>query len=141
MEAPACVLFGEAEKGSLGTLYYCPSLERLFCYFGSPPYDTEGLYYAIQAILYGKPLLYFRVHEEGVSTEDYLLGLHLLREQKNEIPHVGALFLPGVGSQAIIDEGLLVCREHHGLLLMKEADFYDYLTDYAYLTKNKKLYT
>jgi hypothetical protein len=138
MDSPALVLFGEAEKGRINTLYYCPTLEQLFNYFGSPPSNTDGLYYAIQVILYGKPLLYFRVHEEGVSTEDYLLGLHLLREQNGEIPHVGALFLPGVGSQAIIDEGLLVCREHHGLLLMKESDLYDYLTDYAFLTRGQK---
>ncbi len=131
MTPSVVALFGEAEKGDLNTIYFCKSVEQLFDFFGNPPRETEGLFYAVQALLLGKPLIYFRVHEEGASDKDYLFGLHLLREYSKTIPHVGALFLPRVGSKAIIDEGLLVCEAHHSILLMRENDFYDYLTDCA----------
>ena len=124
-------LFGEAEKGDLQTIYFCNSLGQLFDFFGHPPQDTTGLFYAIQALLYGKSLIYFRVHEEGLSDKDYLFGLHLMREYSTSIPKLSALFLPQVGSQAIINEGLELCQAHQGILLMQEADFYDYLTDFT----------
>lgn len=121
-------LFGEAEKGDINTIYYCKSIEELYDTFGQPPGDTQGLFFAIQSLLYGKQLLYYRVHEEGLSVQEYLFGLHLLRSQTNHIPHIHALFLPNVGVKTVIEEGLLVCQQHHGLFLMQAADFYDYVT-------------
>ncbi len=131
MSTSVVALFGEAEKGDLNTIYFCNSVEQLFDFFGNPPNETEGLFYAIQTLLLGKSLIYFRVHEEGISHKDYLFGLHLLREYATTIPHVGAIFLPRVGSKAIIDEGLLVCEACRSVLLMQEADFYDYVTDFS----------
>lgn len=125
----AIALFGEAEKGDLETVYYCSRMEQLFHFFGQPPNDTTGLFYAIQTLLYQKPIIYFRVRQEGMSLKDYHFGLHLLRDYARKIPHVGALFLPRVGSKAIIDEGLSICQENRSLLLITEADFYDYLSD------------
>lgn len=130
MKSSIVALFGEAEKGDLHTIYFCSSLGQLFDFFGHPPRDTLGLFYAIQALLYGKSLIYFRVQEEGLSDKDYLFGLHLLREYSSSIPKLNALFLPRVGTRTIIDEGLDLCQANQGILLMQEADFYDYLTDF-----------
>lgn len=130
-------LFGEAAKGDLDTAYFCKSVEELFHYFGEPPPETKGLYYAIQTLLYQKAILYFRVREEGLSIKDYLFGLHLMRDYASKIPHVGALFLPQVGAKAIIDEGLFFCESNHSLLLIEESDLYDYLTDKT--TKNDSI--
>lgn len=124
---PTLVVFGEAEKGDLNTIHFCRSLEQLFNFFGQPPQDTAGLFYAIQAILYGNPLIYFRVQEEGLSTKDYLFGLHLLDNYASSL-NVSALFLPKVGEETIIEEGFHVCEVHHSLLIMNENDFYDYIT-------------
>ena len=129
MSTSVVALFGEAEKGDLNTIYFCNSVEQLFDFFGNPPNETEGLFYAIQTLLLGKSLIYFRVHEEGISHKDYLFGLHLLRRSSQEIPHVGALFLPRVGAKMVIDEGLSLCHEQRGLLIIQENDFYDYITD------------
>jgi hypothetical protein len=133
MSSSVIALFGEAEKGELGTIHFCRSVEQLFHFFGQPPHETEGLFHAIQALLYGNSLIYFRVHEEGMSTKDYLFGLRLLHEYAASIPHVGALFLPKVGSQTIINESISVCEKHRSLLILREADFYDYITDHGFL--------
>ena len=123
-------LFGEAQKGELETAYYCEDLEHLFEFLGEPPQETQGLYFAVQSLLYGRPCLYFRVQEEGLSVSDYYYGLHLLEDLPKHIPHLGALFLPGVGSKDLIQEGISICRHHRSLLLMNEKDFYDYMTDF-----------
>lgn len=119
----AIALFGEAEKGSREAIYTCRSLEELFERYGEPPEDTCGLYYAVQTILYGMQVLYFRVREEGVSFDDYFYGFTLLKKAPLE-----ALFLPGVGFSSIIEQGLDLCREKDSLLIIREADFYDYMT-------------
>jgi hypothetical protein len=124
---PVIALFGEAEKGSLDTAYFCKNLDELFEKLGEPPDETKGLFCAIQALLYGKPLLYFRVRSEGLSTEDYLSGLQLLREDSFSIIRLQALFLPGVGSKMVIDESCKLCLARKSLLIMNECDFFDYL--------------
>ncbi len=121
-------LFGEAERGSVQTAYFCKDLKQLFERFGEPPAHTQGLFFAVQTLLYGHPVVYFRVREEGSSFQDYLFGLHFLKGISSPILHLHALFLPGVGSQELIDEGLQVCRQKQSVLIMCEADFYDYLT-------------
>jgi hypothetical protein len=128
MASSVVALFGEAEKGQLNTSYFCSSLKELFEYLGEPSKETKGIYYAVQTLLYGKPLLYFRVREEGVSLEDYFLGLRLLRNSQNAELALQALFLPGVGSPQLIDESIEICHETHSLLIVNEADFYDYMT-------------
>jgi len=129
MIASVIALFGEAEKGHLDTAYYCKNLEQLFEYLGEPPQDAKGLFFAIQSLLHGKPLVYFRVEEEGVSMRDYVYGMRLLKDPDFPIGPLNALYLPGVGSQELLEEGFSVCRQQKSLLIMDEADFYDYLTD------------
>lgn len=122
-------LFGAAEKGELKTAYYCKDVLQLFEHFGEPPEETSGLYFAIQALLYGKPLVYFRVQVEGVSTEDYLYGLDFLYDLHHPLIALQALFLPGVASKKLLDVGVRLCKSHRSLLIMNENDFYDFLTD------------
>lgn len=126
---PVIALFGEAEKGHIETAYFCKNLEQLFELLGQPPEDTRGLFFAVQTLLYGKPLIYFRVREEGISIDDYLSGLHLLWEDAYSIIRLQALFLPGVGSKQLIEEGSKLCQARKSLLLMSEHDFFDYLMD------------
>jgi len=129
MQPSTIALFGQATKGELNTLYRCKNVEELFSYFGEPPSDSEGLFHAIQTLLYGRTILYYRVHEEGVSVQDYYLGLKLLQENLFSLDPIGALFLPRVGESQLLDEGFHLCRKSGSLLLIEAADFYDYITD------------
>ncbi len=123
MDNSFIALFGEAERGQLDTLYFCPSLPVLFERLGEPPTDTQGLYFAVQTILYHFPVIFFRVREEGVSIQDYLFGFRLLRNL-----NFAALFLPGASQSMLIDEGVHLCQETHSLLIVNESDFYDYMS-------------
>lgn len=127
MDMYTIVLFGEAEKGEYRTAYFCQTLAQLDEYFGNPPPESRGLYYAVQAILFERNLIFFRVPEEGYSKNDYLLGLKLL-EQQQIIPQVDAICTPGVGDQQIINAILPICALYHSILITTESDFYDYLT-------------
>ena len=128
MQKSAIALFGEAEKGQHNTFYRCKTLDELFYFFGEPPKESEGLYHAVQAILYDRLLLYFRVHEEGISLDDYELGLDLLQKELQSLPPLGALFLPRIGEKEIVEEGLQLCQTNGSLLLFQASDFYDYMT-------------
>lgn len=119
-------LFGQAEKGQFHHAYLCQHLDQLAEYFGHPPAGTLGLPCAIQAILYKQDLLFFRVQEEGFSLADYLEGIRLLESQSTFF--ISALCLPGVGDTRIIQVATPFCREHHSILILREADLYDYLT-------------
>lgn len=70
-------LFGEAEKGEYRLPYVCTSLEQLVDNLGNPPAQSKGLFYAIQALLYRRQLIFFRVQEEGFNLPDYLGGVSL----------------------------------------------------------------
>ena len=121
-------LFGEAERGEFRTAYFCQSLAQLDEFFGNPPPYSRGLYYAVQAILFKRQLIFFRVPEEGFSTQDYLSGLKMLEHQQL-IPHVDAICTPGVGDQQILAAIQPICALHHSILITNESDFYDYLTN------------
>lgn len=131
MAAYTIVLFGEAERGQYRTAYFCQNLEQLDAYFGNPPPDSLGIYYAVQALMFKRDLIFFRVPEEGYSTEDYLLGLKLLEKQQTMIPHLSAICAPGVGDREILDAVVPICVLYHSVLITSEADFYDYLTSNA----------
>ncbi len=121
------VLFGEAQKGAFQTAYYCKSLEQLSDFLGEPPSnDSLGLQFAIQALLYNRGVVFFRVKEEGFSTNDYLFGLNFLND-KELFPKISALCLPGVGDYEIVEASTSVCKEHRSLLIVTERDLYDYL--------------
>ncbi|SCC90850.1 hypothetical protein SCG7086_DH_00030 [Chlamydiales bacterium SCGC AG-110-P3] len=127
MEQHTIALFGEAEKGEFQTAYFCRSLGDLSEYLGHPPEDSRGLHFAVQALMYQHSLIFFRVLEEGYSTQDYLLGLRLLQNQ-TIIPQLSAICMPGVGDADIIDVSSTLCAQHQGILVTTEADLYDYLT-------------
>jgi len=127
MENHTIALFGEAEKGEYQTAYFCRSLEELADCFGQPPENSQGLYFAVQALLYEYQLIFFRVEEEGFSKQDYFLGLRLL-ENPAFIPQLSAIAMPGVGEPEIIDASAPLCTVYNSILITSEADLYDYLT-------------
>lgn len=120
-------LFGEAERGEFNTAYFCENLAELDEFFGNPPKQSKGLYYAVQALLFKRRLIFFRVMEEGFSTQDYLIGARLL-EQQQVIPHLDAICIPGVGDPTVINALQPLCNQYHSIIISSEADFYDYLT-------------
>lgn len=120
-------LFGEAEKGEFCTPHLCKSLPQLEEIFGNPPKDSLGIFYAIQALLYERELIFFRVKEEGYSLHDYMKGIQILQNQ-NLLSPVSAICLPGVGDFEIIEPISSLCAQFKSLLIMNEKDMYDYLT-------------
>ncbi len=122
-------LFGEAEKGAFRTPHILKALPQMFDYLGSPPRDSEGLFFAVQALLYTREVVFFRVEEEGFSAGDYFSGLKFLTDRE-QIRQVHALCLPGVGNTEILDAFQNVCRIHDSLLITSQKDLYDYLTSH-----------
>jgi hypothetical protein len=120
-------LFGEAERGEYCTPFLCKSLPQLADTFGNPPEESQGILYAVQALLYERELIYFRVKEEGFSTQDYLKGLKLL-QNKEALP-IAAICMPGVGDEAIIEATNPICALHKSFLIISEKDLYDFLTN------------
>lgn len=127
MSGLTIALFGEAEKGSYDSPMYCQTLPQLVDQLGNPPQDSQGLFYAVQALLYHHHLFFFRVREEGFSQSDYFLGLRFLQKQ-DLISQVAAICLPGVGDFEIIEAMTPLCAIYHRILITTESDLYDYLT-------------
>jgi hypothetical protein len=117
-------LFAEAEKGSFRTPLLIRSLEELLDKTGNPPQESQGIFFAIQALLYQRSLLFFRVTEEGFSKEDYFSGIAQLVKKKEKIH---AIALPGVGDGEIFEAAHPLFDLYHCLLLTTEKDFLDYL--------------
>lgn len=128
METYTVALFGEAEKGEFQTAYFCQNLPELVEFLGNPPPHSHGLHCAVQALLYRRNLIFVRVREEGFSYQDYAIGLSLL-EKQNVISHIEALFLPGVGDTRILEAMTPFCITHHSIMITREPDLYDYLTN------------
>jgi hypothetical protein len=128
MQIYTIALFGEAEKGNYKTPYHCRTLNQLIDFFGNPPEESRGLFFAIQALLYHRDLIFFRVKEEGFSLQDYMQGLKIL-EQTDPNEPVAAICLPGVGSGEIIEVSTSICQKLQSILITTESDFYDYLTE------------
>lgn len=124
-------VFGEAERGEYQTAYFCQTLAELDEFFGNPPNHSRGLFYAVQAVLFHRNIIFFRVAEEGFSTQDYLSGFNLL-ENQSLIPELNAICAPGVADQTIINAVLPICSRYHSIFITNEADFYDYLTSTKY---------
>ena len=120
-------LFGEAEKGQFQKPYLVREMPQLVDALGNPPKESQGLFFAIQALLYQRDLIFFRVEEEGYSLSDYLHGLKYL-EDKEKIKTLNAICLPGVGEPAILNASQSVCELHNSLLITTQKDLYDYLT-------------
>lgn len=122
---PAIALFGEAEKGNYEAAYLCHDLIDLSNYLGQK--ESMGIYLAIRSLMYNYSIIYFRVKEEGYSTENYFFGLHFLRTQSS-FQNIVALGLPGVGDQDILEASCSICHKYRSLLICSETDFYDLLT-------------
>ena len=120
-------LFGEAETGLMRQGVLCETLPQLIDIFGHPPASSQGLVLAIQALLYGRRLIYFRVKEEGFSSEDYFEGIEQL-EKSEWASKVAAYGIPGVGDSAIIHAIIPICAIYHSILITSQADLQDYLT-------------
>lgn len=120
-------LFGEAEKGEFCTPFLCRTLPELAETFGNPPDESLGLTYAVQALLFKRDLIYFRVQEEGFSLSDYKKGLQLI-EQENYFESLTAICMPGVGDASLINATGQICSIRRTLLITSEKDLYDYLT-------------
>ena len=95
--------------------------------FGNPPEQSLGLFYAVQALLYERELIYFRVKEEGFSIPDYMKGLHFLKHGA-VIKDLAAICMPGIGDAEVIEVTSAICNISHSLLITSEKDLYDYLT-------------
>lgn len=121
-------IFGEAERGELGVPYICNSLRQLAGLLGNPPKGSRGIELAIEALLYNRTLIYFRVQEEGFSKEEYLRGFHVLKHNQI-LGNLSAICMPGVGDRELIEEVLPLCNLHKGLLIIDERDLFDYLTE------------
>jgi hypothetical protein len=124
---PRIFLFGEAEKGDFCIPHLCRSLPQLAETFGNPPEESLGILYAVQAIMYERELIFFRVKEEGFSVPDYMRGLKML-QNKDAFKDLAAICLPGVGDAGIIEATGPVCSVHRSILITSEKDLYDYLT-------------
>jgi hypothetical protein len=120
-------LFGEAEKGCLDRPYVISQLPQLLDLLGHPPPESQGLFFAVQSLLYEREVVFFRVQEEGYSLPDYLRGLSLLKDKK-QFQKIHALCMPGVGDVELLDATQKVCFARKACFLVTEKDFYDYLT-------------
>lgn len=121
-------LFGEAEKGEFCTPLYCRSLPQLADTLGNPPEASLGILYAVQTLLYERELIFFRVEEEGFSTQDYLRGLQLL-QSRSVSSELAAICMPGVGNSEILKATSPVCNLYNSFLIINEKDLYDFLTN------------
>ena len=120
-------VFGEAERGSFQTAFFCQNLEQLERNLGHPPENSIGLNFAIQSLLFDRNLIFFRVKEEGFSINDYINGLRLL-ESQHLFANVRAIGLPGVGNLDILKASEVLCDIYKSMLITTESDLYDYLT-------------
>lgn len=120
-------LFGESEKGAFKTPHNLNALPQLVDLLGNPPSESEGLFFAIQAILYNRDILFFRVAEEGFSQIDYMSGLKILGDRE-KVKKVNALCLPGVGDPEILAASENICHLHKSFLITNQKDLYDFLT-------------
>ena len=123
---PTIFLFGEAEKGEFGIPMICGSIPELCDTLGNPPEESQGIFYAVQALHYSKQLLFCRVEEEGFSIKDYLKGFKTLKSEK-WAPHLQAVVIPGLGDEEIVEAAMDICSLHKSILVLTQKDLYDYL--------------
>jgi hypothetical protein len=122
-------LFGEAEKGAFKTAHIVRELPQLVDRFGNPPEESEGLFFAVQALLFKREIIFFRVAEEGFSKLDYFSGLKTLEDQE-KVHELHAICLPKVGDAEILAATQPICQLRKSFLITTQKDLYDYLTSY-----------
>lgn len=118
--------FGESEKGRFHYPYFCNSLIQLAETFGNPPEESLGVPLAIQAIMYEREIIFFRVDEEGYSIDDYIKGFEILKD-KNKVKKLSAICMPKVSNNLIINSLNSICEIHKSLIITTEKDLFDYL--------------
>lgn len=126
MATHTIALFGEAEKGAFQKGTLLSNLTQLEDCFGNPPPGTQGMFFAIQSLLFNYHLLFFRVREEGFSHADYFIGFKLLFES-DLLTDVLAIGVPGVGDQEVLEAASPIIQLHHPILITTQADLYDLL--------------
>ena len=117
---------GESEMGRFHYPYFCYSLTQLATILGNPPEDSRGLDFAVQAIMYERNVIYFRVEEEGYSTKDYMQSIDIIKD-KNKVKRLDAICIPGVGDKEIIFQLGPICKSHNSIIITSEKDLFDYL--------------
>jgi hypothetical protein len=120
-------VFGEAEKGRFCTPHFIYHLPELLQTFGHPPENSLGIAYAIQALVFKRELIFFRIEEEGFSISDYRLGIDLLSREGLSLSPT-AICLPGVGDREILDPLQPIAKKLCSFLVVTEADLFDYLS-------------
>ena len=116
-------LFGESEKGQFQKPYTLHELTELVDLLGNPPPESEGLFFAIQALLFKREIIYFRVEQEGFSIPDYMIGFKYLEN----VESLSALCLPGVGDPLILEASAPLSELHKSHLISTEKDLFDFL--------------
>lgn len=117
-------LLGESEKGRFLYPYFCKNLEELISYLGNPPKDSKGIDFAIQAIMYERDIVYFRVQEEGYFIKDYFQCLEII---KNKIKKIDAICIPKVSNKEVIEKSSLICKSLSSIIITTKEDLFDYL--------------
>ncbi|MCH9614467.1 MAG: hypothetical protein SP1CHLAM54_15730 [Chlamydiia bacterium] len=120
-------LFGASEKGQFGTPLPCQNITELSDQVGNPVDESRAIELSVQALLYERALIFVRVHEEGFSVEDYLLGFKEILKDET-IQELTALALPGVGDETILDASNSITQTFGSLLIVQENDLFDYVT-------------
>jgi len=119
-------LLGESEIGRFHFPYFCSSLSQLATTLGNPPSNSKGIDFAIQAIMYERDIIYFRVEEEGFSIKDYMQSIDIIKD-RNIVKRLDAICIPGVGDKEIIIKLDPICKSHNSIIIFSEKDLLDYL--------------
>src|SRR3989344_8808919 len=114
-------IFSNSSNGEFNKPYVFDNLENIFLSLGISKKNI-GIDFAVNSIFKKNKIIFFRVKEEDVSTEDYFFGFDYL---KNEILSLDAIFIPNVGSSHIIEASLKICNIFKSILIINQNDFYD----------------
>lgn len=119
-------LLGESEKGRLHYPYFCKNLIQLQNFLGNPPEESQGLDFAIQALMYERDVIYFRVQEEGFNVKDYIKSFEIIKD-KTKVKKLDAICIPGLSDKEIILKLARVCKSHSSIIITTQKDLFDYL--------------
>jgi hypothetical protein len=120
-------IFGESKEGPLHTFIHLRSLPHIVESFGNPTETGLGIHLAIQALLFQREVLFYRLEEEGFQKDTYELGCHLLEKHPKK-EELTAIALPGVGDTLILSFAQKVAAPIGALLLITAKDLYDFTT-------------
>ena len=127
MEKRTVLIFGESTAGKIQNLLLINTLPNLAVHLGEPTPTGVGIHLAVQALLFKKDVLFYKVSEEGMNSDQYLFGFKLLEKEPLKLP-LAAIALPGVGSGEILEMATHLCNLHKSVLILNENDLYDLMT-------------